>query len=140
MAIMEFGPNIDISKFKAHENMATSDGDDSAYINRVVCLNSDEEVCYPTAVTDIPFGVLIEGGLAGEYVTVRVFGVVPVKVIAALALPNVIGIATDGGAIDGRVNAAIATNYVMGQLIEHSDAEDDVVTAMINCLSMAIKA
>jgi len=138
--INEMGPNIDISMFKAHETMATAAYDDTAYRYRVVCLNSDKEVCYPTAITDIPFGVLIEGAPTGGYVTVRVFGVCPVKVIAALALPNVIGIATDGGAIDGRVNAAIATNYIMGQLLDSSDAEDDIITAMINCLSMPIKA
>ena len=140
MAIMELGPNIDISIFPAHEAMADSAGDDTDYINRVVCLNSDKEVCYPTAITDIPFGVLIEGGAVGEYVTVRVLGVVPVKVIEAIALPAVIGIGIDGADVDGRVKAAVATNYTMGQLIENSDAEDDIVTAMINCLSMQIKA
>ena len=140
MAISELGINLDISKFPAGEAMADSDGDDADYINRVVCLNSDAEVVYPTAQTDIPFGVLIEGGADGEYVTVRVFGVCPVKVIEAIALPNVIGIGIDIAAIDGRVQAAIATNYVVGQLLEDSDAEDDIVTAMINCLSPSIKA
>jgi len=138
--INEMGPNIDISMFKAHETMATAAYDDTAYRYRVVCLNSDKEVCYPTAITDIPFGVLIEGAPTGDYVTVRVFGVCPVKVIGAYAVPNIIGIGSDGGVIDGRVAVAVATNHIVGQILDSSDAEDDIITAMINCVNPCIKA
>jgi len=140
MAISEYGPNIDISMFPAGEAMAASDGDDSDYINRVVCLNSSGEVVYPTAITDIPVGVLIEGGADGEYVTFRAFGVVPVKVNAIVALPSKISITSDGGTIDGRVGTSVATCHIVGQLLEASDAEDDIVSAIINCISPAILA
>lgn len=138
--ITELGPNIDISIFPAHETMMDSSGDDSTYVNRVVCLNSDGEVCYPTAITDIPLGVLIEGNVTGGYVTVRVFGVVPIKVNGIVALPNKISITSDGGVIDGRVGAAASTAYIIGQLLESSDAEDDVVTAIIDCIGNSKKA
>lgn len=140
MAISEMGINLDISMFPAHETMMTATGDDSAYINRIVCLNVDEEVCYPTAITDIPYGVLIQGAVTGGYPTVRVFGVVPIKMNAIVAVPNKIGITSDGGAIDGRAGVAIATCYQMGQILEHSDAEDDIVTCIIDCINGGIKA
>lgn len=142
MPISEMGPNIDISMFKAHEDMMTSatDRDDTAYINRIVCLNSDKEVCYPTAITDIPFGVLIEGGLTGEYVTVRVFGVVPIKMNAVVAVPNKIAITSDGGTIDGRAGAAVQTCREIGQILDNSEAEDDIVTCIIDCINAPIKA
>jgi hypothetical protein len=140
MVISEYGPNIDISIFPAHETMMDSDGDDSDYVNRIVCLNADEEVCYPTAITDVPFGVLIEGAVTGGYVTVRTFGVVPIKMNAIVAVPNIIGITSDGGVIDGRAGTAVATCKVVGQILEHSDAEDDIVTCIINCINPGIKA
>jgi hypothetical protein len=137
MAISEMGPNIDISIFPAHETMMDSTGDDSTYINKIVCLNSDKEVCYPTAITDVPFGVLIEGGAVGEYVTVRVFGVVPIKMNAIVAVPGIIGITNVGG-VDGRAGTAISSCKVVGQLLENSEAENDIVTAIINCISPSI--
>jgi hypothetical protein len=138
MAISELGPNIDISIFPCHEAMEDSEGDDSAYINRVVCLNSDKEVCYPTAITDIPVGVLIEGGAVGTYVTYRAFGVVPVKAGEIMTMPKKIGIYNDGGTIDGRVGAIVSTNHIVGMLLDTADAEDDIVSAIINCINPGI--
>lgn len=138
--IDSYGPVIDISWYPAHETMMSTTGDDSAYINRIVTLNSDEEVAYPTAITDIPFGVLIEGNVTGGYVTVRIWGICAVKMNAVVAVPNVIAITSDGGTIDGRAGVAISTCYVVGQILSHSDAEDDIVTCMINCLNPSIKA
>lgn len=140
MAISEYGPNVDISMFPAHETMADAYDDDSNYVGRIVCLNADEEICFPTAITDIPFGVLIEGHPTSEYVTVRTFGVCAVKMNAVVAVPNCIGITSDGGVIDGRAGVAIATCKIVGQIMEHSDAEDDIVTCIIDCISPSIKA
>lgn len=138
--IEEVGPNIDISMFPAGQDFVDSDGIDDDYKYKVVCLNSDGEIVYPTAITDIPFGILIEGAEEGDYVTVRTFGVVPVKANAIIALPALIGIGSDGGVIDGRIGAAVATNKVFGQLLESADSEDDYVTAFVNFANMPIKA
>jgi len=137
--ISEMGPCIDIS-MKAGEDFVDSDGDDTSYIYKVVTLNSDEEVIKPTAITDKPFGILLEGAEENDYVTVRIFGICPVKVIAGIATPNFIGIGIDVAAVDGRVNTAVATNYVIGQLIDTATAEDDIVNAFINCSNCPLKA
>ncbi len=137
MAILEKGPNVDVSVLAGEKMAGDDEYDDSAYINKVVCLNSDNEAVYPTAITDIPFGILIKGNLEGYPVTVRRFGIAPVKVGAALTLPNILGIGSDGGTIDGRVKAAVATNYPVGDLMEASDAEDDIVTMFVNISGVA---
>jgi len=139
MAISELGPNVDISIFPAHETMMASTGDDSTYVGRIVCMNVDEEVCFPTAISDIPCGILIEGNVTGGYVTYRAFGVVPVKMNDVVAVPNCIAITNLGGVIDGRAGTAISTCHIVGQILEHSDAENDIVTCIVNCISPSIK-
>jgi len=129
--IDEFGPNIDIPFKVAGENLTGKE-------SLGVVLNSDGEVVLPSAATDIPFGVLIEGGLEGEAVTVRVFGVCPVIVAGQYATPGVIGLDGSSGKLKKLTAGTDETVYTMGQLLEESDADADTISALINCMAPAL--
>lgn len=129
--IDEFGPNIDIPFKVAGENLTDKEG-------LGVTLNSDEEVVLPTDGTEIPFGVLIEGGLEGEAVTVRVFGVCPVIVAGQYTTPGTIGLAGSSGKLKKLAAGTDETVYTMGQLLEESDVDADTISALINCMAPAL--
>jgi hypothetical protein len=131
MAITEFGPNIDIPFLVAGEDLTDKEG-------LIVTQNSDNEVILPTAVTDVPLGVLIEGDIEGRSVTVRVFGVCPVIVKGQYAVPAVIGINGTDGKAKKLTAGSEETTYVVGQLLEASDTDGDTISALINCMAPAL--
>lgn len=97
-----------------------------------VKLDSSGYAAMPTAATDVPIGVLQNAPDTGEEATVMVMGVSKVSSDAALAIGNLIGVASDGQA-DAKTAGGDTTEYTVGQVLVASAAAAGYATAAINC-------
>ena len=113
---------------------ATAAADLSASQYRLVQLTADNTVNLCTAITDIPVGVLQNKPASGRAASVLVAGISKLEAGATLAAGSTIATA-----IDAQAQVAVSTQYVIGQVIAGS-AADEICTAAINCLSPILKA
>ena len=84
----------------------------------------------PNAATDIPFGILQNAPASGEAAVVRVLGVSKVVLGATLARGSIIGCEYVGAADAGKAQAAVATQYPVGILLD-GGVEDDLCTCLM---------
>lgn len=95
-----------------------------------VKLSADRTVVLATAETDICIGVLQNKPNAGEMAEVMVIGRTPIVSKEALAA----GVHVNVGA-DGKFEVCAAaenTKYNVGQVVEHSSAENELADAVVN--------
>lgn len=106
---------------------------------RIVVLDAtSKKVRRPNAVTDIPLGVLQNAPESGQAASVRPIGcggVSKVVLGATLAVNAIVAMQYVGAADAGKAQAAVATQYPIGQLLE-GGAEDDLGSVLLAPLSV----
>lgn len=106
---------------------------------RIVVLDATSgEVRRPNAVTDIPLGVLQNAPDDGEAAVVRPIGcggISKVQLGATLSIGAIIAMEYVDAADAGKAQAAVATQYPVGVLLE-GGVEDDLVTALLAPLTV----
>ena len=109
-------------------------GDLSAKQYYFVKMSADNTCVICSGATDVPIGVLQNTPESGEEASVLVIGGTKVVASAAIAAGVKIGTASTGKA-DAKVAGTDTTEYTVGQVLFASDADADVLTAVINCAS-----
>ena len=94
--------------------------------------SADNSCALPTALTDVPLGIVQNTPTSGQAATVRVLGVSKVSTDTALSAGNLIGTSADGQA-DAKTVGSDTTHYVAGQMLDSPGAAADLGTALINC-------
>lgn len=106
---------------------------------RIVVLDATSKaVRRPNAATDIPLGVLQNAPGSGEAAAVRPIGCGGVSKIvlgATLAVNAIVAMEYVDAADAGKAQAAVATQYPVGQLLEGGD-EDDLGTCLLAPLTV----
>lgn len=88
------------------------------------------------AATDKPVGVLQNAPTAGQEATITVVG--GTKVVGSAALDEGVAIGTtSAGKAGAKVVGTDTTNYIVGTVIGASGADNEILTALINCASPA---
>lgn len=101
-----------------------------------VKLDGSGNVAAITALTDVPYGVLLnKPNAAGKQADVcRLALACKVSADAALSIGDMIGPSADGQA-DARVIGTDTTHYVAGMMIEATSGANSIGVASINCLN-----
>lgn len=98
-------------------------------IYRIVMYSAADEVKYPTAATDVPYGITAQAqATAGERVDIVVLGFTWVTAAGAI---------TEGGHFQinstaGKAKALVATGYDCGIVLETSASDGDQVPCLFN--------
>ena len=104
----------------------------SKYI--VVMLGAEGYVSTPTAITDVPYGILqTTGATAGDLVQVRPISSGKRSLVcanAAFSANDILGIAATGGKVD----TAVSTNYPIGIALGAATALNDYVAAQLGSI------
>ena len=108
---------------------------------KIVVLKSDGTVGLPlTAITAVPYGILQNAPNIGEEAVVApIFGGGISKAWAnnALARGAIVALEwVDDVGDSGKVKAAAATQYPVGQVVYPSDAEDDLCSVLLGSMSI----
>lgn len=108
---------------------------------KVVVLKSDGTVGLPlTAITAIPYGILQNAPNIGEEAVVAPIscgGISKAVANAALARGALVALEwVDDVGDSGKVKAAAATQYTIGQIVYPSDAEDDLCSVLLGNLTV----
>lgn len=108
---------------------------------KVVVLKSDGTVGLPlTAITAIPYGILQNAPNIGEEALVAPIGcggISKAVANAALARGAIVALEwVDDVGDSGKVKAAAATQYPVGQIVYPSDAEDDLCSVLLQSMSV----
>ncbi len=108
---------------------------------KVVVLKSDGTVGLPlTAITAIPYGILQNAPNIGEEAVVAPIGgggISKAVANAALARGAIVALEwVDDVGDSGKVKAAAATQYPVGQIVYPSDAEDDLCSVLLTPMSV----
>lgn len=108
---------------------------------KVVVLKSDGMVGLPlTAITAIPYGILQNAPNIGEEAVVAPIGgggISKAVANAALARGAIVALEwVDDVGDSGKVKAAAATQYPVGQIVYPSDAEDDLCSVLLTPMSV----
>jgi hypothetical protein len=97
-----------------------------------VKLDTDGTVILPTAVGDLPYGVLQNNPASGEEAVVCLFGVTKIVADADISTPGTpIGTSADGQA-DAKVPGTDTAEYYCGQVIAGGGAAGAIGTAFIH--------
>ena len=88
------------------------------------------------AITDVPAGVLQAGVASGATAEIVVAGPTKVSADAAIAVGALIGTSSDGQA-DPLTIGTDTTVYIAGTALEAASAADEVIDAVVNCMSPA---
>lgn len=107
---------------------AAEDLSDDQY--RLVVLTTSKTVRRPDAITDIATGVLQNAPESGEAAVVRVIGVSKIVLAATLAINAIIAPEYQSATDAGKAQAAVATQYARGILLEGGD-EDDLGSVLL---------
>ena len=108
----------------------------SSYQYYGVAMSDDFEVDLMDDVTDKPAGVLLNEPESGQQALVGVIGRFPVVAGEALPIGSLIRF-NDSGKACVWDPGTDTTAYVAGQVLEAASDEDEVVSAMINCVNPA---
>ena len=92
------------------------------------------DVC--SGATDKPIGVLQNAPASGDAAAVCGLGVTKISADAAISAGALIGTSGDGQA-DAKTPGTDTTEYIVGQVIEASGAAAGLLTATVNCFSIA---
>jgi len=108
---------------------------------KVVVLKSDGTVGLPlTAITAIPYGILQNAPNIGEEAVVAPLacgGISKAVANAALARGAIVALEwVDDVGDSGKVKAAAATQFPVGQVVYPSDAEDDLCSVLLAPMSV----
>jgi len=117
-----------------------ADEDLSSDQYRIVVLDATSaKVRRPNAATDIPLGVLQNAPSAADKAAVvrpiGCGGVSKIHLGATLAIGAIVAMEYVGAADAGKAQAAVATQYPVGVLLEGGD-EDDLVTCLLAPLTV----
>lgn len=104
---------------------------------RHVVLDTDRTVRRPNAATDISLGILQNSPESGEAASVRVEGVSKVVLGATLTAGAIVAPEYVSAADAGKAQAAVATQYPSGLLLQGGD-EDDLGSVLLK--SITVKA
>lgn len=100
-------------------------------------LSSTGTVTVCNAATDVPYGVLQNNPTSGKMAEIVIIGITKLKADAALAtIGTAIGTSADGKA-DAKVAGTDTTEYIVGRTLSVSAAENEIITAVVNCASPA---
>jgi len=92
------------------------------------------DVC--SGATDKPIGVLQNAPTSGKDAVVAYLGVSKVVASASIAVGALIGTDSAGKAA-AKVPGTDTTNYICGQVVLASGANNDVLSAVINCANIS---
>lgn len=105
---------------------------------RFVKISSGKAVACDAA-TDAPIGVLQNNPASGEEAAIVVVG--GSKVVASAGINAGVKIGTNNvGKADAKTAGTDTTEYTVGQVILGSGADNDILTAVINCAAPARSA
>lgn len=99
-----------------------------------VKMSADNTCVVCSAATDVPIGVLQNAPISGGEASVLVVGGTKLVAGAAIAAGVKIGTASTGKA-DAKVAGTDTTEYTVGQVLQSSGADLEILTAVINCAS-----
>ena len=97
-----------------------------------VKLDANGAAVSASSATDIPIGVLQNAPISGQEAEVLIVGGTKIVAGAALNEGAQIGTSTAGKAV-ALVAGTDTTKYVLGTIITESGADNNIVTAVINC-------
>jgi len=101
-----------------------------------VKINTSGQAALCAAATDKPVGVLQNTPTAGQAAEVLVVG--GTKVVASASLDEGVAIGTtSAGKAGAKTVGTDTTNYIVGQVILAAGADNELLTAVINCASPA---
>jgi hypothetical protein len=83
------------------------------------------------AITDVPIGVLQNAPLAGQEAEVLVAGGTKLKASEAVTLPAFLSVSANGRG--DKIAVSDTTQYVVGQALTAGGAENEIITAVVNC-------
>ncbi|MBI4651293.1 hypothetical protein HY745_08430 [Candidatus Desantisbacteria bacterium] len=101
---------------------------------KIVVLTSEGKVRRPNSATEKPFGVLQNAPAAGEAADIAVVGsggISKIETSGALVNGTIVTIEYVDATDAGKAQAAIATQYPAGMIIEPSGAEDDLASVLL---------
>lgn len=105
---------------------------------RFVKISSGKAVAC-AAATDVPIGVLQNDPKSGQEATIVVVG--GTKIVSSASIAAGIKIGTDSnGKADAKVAGTDTTEYTVGQVILGAGADDEYLTAVVNCAAPARSA
>lgn len=105
----------------------------SAKQYRFVKISSGKAVACDGA-TDVPIGVLQNDPASGEEASIVVVG--GTKIVSSASINAGIKIGTNNaGKADAKVAGTDTTEYTVGQVILGAGADNEILTAVINCAS-----
>ena len=113
--------------------LAAQDLSASTVQNTIVALDSDGKVWLADAVTYQSFGVMIEGDVTNQPVSIQVSGIARVVLGATLAVNANVG----AEASTGKAIAIATTAWSIGHLIE-GGSEDDLGSVMLSSATVAV--
>jgi hypothetical protein len=87
-----------------------------------------------SGATDVPIGVLQNDPASGEEASITVVGGTKIKSSASIAAGVKIGTNGDGKA-DAKTAGSDTTEYIVGQVILGAGADNEILTAVVNCAS-----
>jgi hypothetical protein len=103
----------------------------SALQYHFVKLDSAGKAAAVAAITDIPIGVLQNAPLAGQEAEVLVSGGTKLKGVEAITLPAFLSVSANGRG--DKIAITDTTQFVVGQALTASGAQNEILTAVINC-------
>lgn len=109
-------------------------GDLSAKQYFFVKMSADNTCVIVNGATDVPIGVLQNAPGTGGEASVTVIG--GTKIVSSASIAAGIKIGTNNaGKADAKVAGTDTTEYTVGQVLQAAGADNELLTAVINCAS-----
>lgn len=103
----------------------------SALQYHFVKLNSSGQAIAVAAITDVPIGVLQNAPTSGQEAEVLVAGGTKLKASEAITIPAFLSVSANGRG--DKIAVSDTTQYVVGQAVTAGGAENEIITAVVNC-------